>query len=242
MARLAPLAFIAGALAVLAALSGCDGQVIRLGGGSMSVDGAACPHAQVPASQVLWIGDSWQLLPSGSEAHTEVRNLARAAGAIGPSDDYTIAAEAAAPMIVPTTAGGPTPIPTQYAKQEASANVKVLIMDGGTWDTINSDTTTTVSNVIASFNRLLSSVATGGTVTDVIYFLMPLVVSGVDELRPGLEGVCTSSAVPCHFIDLESSWSTGDDTGGSVPVPTASGAEVIANQIWAIMQTYCIAQ
>ena len=41
---------------------------------------------EVSASEVLWIGDSWVLVP-GSQV-TRVRDLARATGAIGPSDDY----------------------------------------------------------------------------------------------------------------------------------------------------------
>ena len=53
---------------------------------------------------------------------------ARTAGAIGPSDDYVIGAAPATTMAM---------IASQYAAQEAGATkVKVLIMDGGTWDTI----------------------------------------------------------------------------------------------------------
>jgi hypothetical protein len=230
MARSAAVAYIAGAVA-LAAAAGCDGKVIRLGNPPPPSDGSACPHAQVPASQVLWIGDSWQLLPAGQEAHTQVRNLARTANAIGPNDDYTVKAAPASTIAA---------IEQQYITQEASTgNVKVVIMDGGTWDTINNQSSTTV---IQTFTELLSTVASNQTVTDVIYFLMPSDVSGVDELRPGLEAACASSAVRCHFIDLQPSWSAGDDTGGGVPVPTPAGATVIAQQIWATMQASCIAQ
>jgi hypothetical protein len=177
-----------------------------------------------------------------------VRVLARTAGAIGPSDDYTIDAVAAAPMIVPSTNGGPAPIPTQYTSQEASATkVKVLIMDGGTWDTITNNSSTTVTGVAASFQQLLSTVASDGTVTDVIYYLMPELsgnIPGVAALRPLLEQLCTQSAVPCHFLDLQPLWTdpSAYNTAGSPPVPTSSGATVIADAIWSIMQTNCIAQ
>ncbi|HZL21640.1 MAG TPA: SGNH/GDSL hydrolase family protein [Polyangia bacterium] len=237
MARSAPVACIAGTLAALAGAAGCDGQMIRLG---------TCPHAEVPASQVVWIGDSWVLVPNG-EPHTGVRDLARAAGAIGPSDDYTIDAVAAAPMVVPSTNGGPAPIPTQYSSQEAGATkVKVLIMDGGTWDTITNNSSATVTDVADSFKQLLSTVASDGTVTDVIYYLMPELSSipGVAALRPLLEQVCTQSPVPCHFLDLQPIWTdpSSYNTSGSPPVPTDSGATVIADAIWSIMQTNCIGQ
>ena len=166
------------------------------------------PHSQVPAGQVVWLGDSWVLVPNG-EPHTGVRDLARTAGAIGPSDDYTIDAVAAAPMVVPSTNGGPSAIPTQYASQEASATkVKVLIMDGGTWDTITDNSSATVTNVADSFTQLLSTVGTDGTVTDVIYYLMPDLsgIPGVAPLRPLLEQACTESGVPCHFLYLQPLW------------------------------------
>jgi hypothetical protein len=160
--------------------------------------------------------------------------MARTTGAIGQSDDYTVKAAPATTIAA---------IEQQYITQEAATgNVKVVIMDGGTWDTINNDSSTTVTMVIQTFTELLSTVASNQTVTDVIYFLMPSVVPGVDELRSGLEAACTSSAVPCHFIDLQTYWSAGDDTGGGVPVPTAAGATVVADAIWATMQTFCIVQ
>ena len=97
MARLAPITCIAGALAALATGSGCNGERIKLGNGpTLLVDGAACPHAQVSASQVVWIGDSWVTIPGNQ--HTGVRDLARATHAIGPSDDYVNAAAPATTM------------------------------------------------------------------------------------------------------------------------------------------------
>jgi hypothetical protein len=238
VARSATVVRVAAALAALVGLSGCDGDVIRLGGG-------ACTHGQVPANQVLWIGDSWQLVPAGAEPHTDVLAQARAASAAGASDTYTIGAAAAASM---------TTIATQYQSHEASTTkVKVLIMDGGTWDTfISTDLATTVTSVAASFNDLLATVASDGTVTSVIYFLMPELtdipgitsIPGVAELRPLLEQSCAQSTVACYFIDLQKFWTNPTDytTSTSPPVPTADGAKVIADQIWSIMQTNCIAQ
>src|SRR5262249_52327370 len=79
-----------GWLVALAAVSGCGGKVIHLGDGTPLADGGPCPHAQVAASQVLWIGDSWVLNPGNQ--HTAVQASAVAAGAIAAGDAYTIAA------------------------------------------------------------------------------------------------------------------------------------------------------
>ncbi len=236
MARPAAAWWIAAVVAALAA-GGCDGDLIHLGQEQTAFDGGVCPHAQVPASQVLWIGDSWVLVPGNQ--HTGVRDLARAAGAIGANDDYTIGAVAASTM---------ADIAGQYTAQEASATkVKVVIMDGGTWDTIQSSgSAASISSVAATFTQLLATVAGDGTVTEVVYFLVPPLsgIPGVDQLRPLLTQACTQSSVPCHFLDLQQLW-TGHpeyDTGGTIPVPTSAGGTVIAGALWGLMQASCIAQ
>jgi len=217
-------------LAVATTLAACGGRAIHLGG--------ACPHAQVSANEVLFIGDSWVLV-TGSQ-HTRVRDLARDAGAIGPNDDYVIGAAPATTMAT---------IANQYATQEAGATkVKVVIMDGGTWDTLLANgSDASVSAVDATFKQLLAQVAADGTVQHIIYFLtaeMPG-IPGVAALRPLLQQDCAASAVPCHFIDTTTVWSghpeyTMNDTG--VPVPTDAGSLAIADAIWAVMQQSCIAQ
>jgi hypothetical protein len=238
MARLAPITCIAGALAALATGSGCAGERIKLGNGQpLLVDGSACPHAQVSASQVVWIGDSWVTIPGNQ--HTGVRDLARAAGAIGPGDDYTI--DAANGALIGQIA-------VQYTSQEATAiKAKVLIMDGGTLDTIMMDTSATVTSVANTFTQLLSTVADDGTVTAIIYFLMPELpnIPGVAALRPLLQQACTQSTVPCFFLDLQPLWvghPEYTDTASGGIFPTDAGGTVIADAIWGLMQSNCIAQ
>jgi len=236
MARLPPLTCLAGALATLAVASGCDGERIKLGNGAL-VDGAACPHAQVAASQVLWIGDSWVLVPGNQ--HTGVRDLAQMSGAIGPAADYTIAAAPATTM---------AQIAGQYTAQESGVTkVKVLIMDGGTWDTIAANgSAASVASVANTFTQFLATVAADGTVDQIIYYLVPELsgIPGVADLRPLLMQACNQSPVPCYFLDLQIMWAGHPEyaTGTSPPVPTDAGGAAIAQAIWATMQAQCIAQ
>jgi hypothetical protein len=227
------------ALAVLLALvaaGACDGKSIHLGDGWL--DGGSCLHGQVQANEVLWIGDSW-ILVTGSQ-HTRVADLARAAGAIGSNDDYVIGAVAAAPLAA---------IANQYATREAGATkVKVVIMDGGTWDTIvGNGSDAAVNSVVTTFDEFLTQVADDGTVQHVVYFLPPelALIPGVAALRPLLQQACGASTVPCHFIDLQQQiWSAHPEyTDPSLGfLPNDAGSKALADAIWAVMLQNCIAQ
>jgi hypothetical protein len=219
----------------LAAVAACDGKSIHLGNGR-------CVRGQVSAGEVLWIGDSWVLIP-GSQ-HTGVRDSARMTNAIGANDDYVIGAAPATAMPM---------IASQYAAQEAGATkVKVLIMDGGTWETIQASgmggsVSAAVSGAASAFGDLLAQVASDGTVQHVIYFLTPELpgIPGVAMLRPLLQQACAASAVPCHFLDLQPIWVNHVEeytAPGAIPVPTDAGGTAIADAIWSLMQEKCIAQ
>ena len=223
-----------GFLVAVAALPACGGKTIHLGNGR--TDGAPCPHAQVAATEVLWIGDSWIFTPGGQQ--TRVRDLARAAGAIGPNDDYVFGAAAAATMAA---------IANQYATQEAGATkVKVLIMDGGTWDTIVANgSDASVTGAASAFGTFLTQVASDATVEHVIYCLPPELpgIPGVAALRPLVLQACMQSMVPCHFIDFQMPWDGHPEyTASNGIFPTDAGAKVVADKIWAVMQESCIAQ
>lgn len=228
---------MARSLAVLAALAGCDGKLIHLGDGH---DGSVCTHAQVNANEVLWIGDSWILMP-GSQV-TRVRDRARDAGAIGPSDDYVNAAAPATTM---------SAIANQYATREMGATkVKVLIMDGGTWDTIVANMSGASISAAAmsagtAFDQLLALIASDGTVEDIIYFLTPELggIPGVATLRPLVKQSCEGSTIRCHFLDLQPLWAGHSDyTAPGDTFASEMGAQVLADAIWGIMQDKCIAQ
>ena len=235
MARSAPVGRFAHGLLLIAVIASCGGKLIQLGGGA--TDGSAsCPHAQVAANEVVWIGDSWILIPG--DQHTGVRDLARAAGAIGPSDDYAIDAVAASTMAA---------VANQYVTAEATATkVKVVIMDGGTWDTITGNgSSASVMSAENGFNQFLATVASDGTVQHIVYVLPPELpnVPGVADLRAPLMQACAQSTVPCHFLDAQPLWAGHPEytVSGSF-VPTDAGGGVIAAAIWALMQQNCIAQ
>jgi hypothetical protein len=244
----------------LAALPSCGGERIRLGDAAVATGGAggdtganagasgdagaggnrACPAGQVLASEVLWIGDTWIQIP-GTQ-HTRVRDLARATGAIGPNEDYANEAAPATDMAA---------IAQQYRTRESGATkVKVLLMDGGTWDPIAAQAkgepvAPAIDNAVSTFQAFLAQVASDGTVEHIVYFLMPELSKnvGVATMRPLFQQACAASAVPCHFLDLQPLWLGHPEYTAPDGIQSSeAGARVIADSIWAIMQANCIAQ
>jgi hypothetical protein len=70
-------------------------------------------------------------------------------------------------------------------------------------------------------------------------------IAGVAALRPQLMQSCAQSTVPCHFLDLQTDLHWPDHpeyTSSDGILPTEAGALAIAEGIWAIMRTSCIAQ
>jgi len=201
-----------------------------------------CPHAQTAANEVLWIGDSW--IQSPGTQHTRVRDLARNAEAIAPNEDYFNLALAASSM---------ADVAKQYDTREAGATkVKVLLMDGGTWDPIAAQMSggsaavpAAIERSLSAFQQFLAKVASDGTVEHIVYFLVPelATVPGVANMRPRLQQACADSSVPCHFIDLQPHWVGHPEYTASDGIQSSeAGAIVIANLIWQTMQENCIAQ
>jgi hypothetical protein len=239
----------------LVALPSCGGERIRLGDAALAAGGSggdgtgsdagagggiACSAAPVLASEVLWIGDTWIQIP-GTQ-HTRVRDFARASGAIGPNEEYANEAAPATDM---------ADIAQQYrTRQSGGTKVKVLLMDGGTWDPIaarmmGAPIGPAIDNAVSTFEAFLAEVAGDGTVEHVVYFLMPELpaIPGVATMRPLLQQACANSAVPCHFLDLQPLWLGHPEyTAPDGVQASEAGARVIADAIWSIMQDNCIAQ
>lgn len=233
----------------LASLAGCGGKIIRLGvqpdsGGtdSVGVDNGPsniCQHGQVKASEVVWIGDVWALIPGSQQDH--LRDLALSAGTLVSGEKYVSLAAPAKFM---------ADITNQYISREAGATkVKVVLMDGGTWDTImgSNALNAAVTTAADGFKQFLAKVASDATVEHVIYFLCPehATIPGVSALRPLMKSACAQSAVPCHFLDLQDYWAGHPeyiDASSGLAAPSDLGGQVLAEKIWEIMRTNCIAQ
>ncbi|MEI9937884.1 MAG: SGNH/GDSL hydrolase family protein [Pseudomonadota bacterium] len=222
--------------------SGGGGVVERGGAGGAAGTSQMCAHAEIFANEVLWIGDSWIQRP-GTQ-HVRVRDLAREAGTIGGDEDYVDLAADASSMAM---------VAKQYDSRElGSTKVKVLLMDGGTWDPIaaqmlggSSAVAAAIDNSISAFEQFLTTVANDGTVEHVVYFLVPelATVPGVATMRPRLQQVCANSSVPCHFIDLQPYWADHPEYTAADGIQSSeAGAVVIADLIWGSMQENCIAQ
>jgi hypothetical protein len=212
---------------------GPDGSTSTSTVAPTGADGGVCPAGQVSADEVLWIGDSWILNP-GTQT-TRVRDLAREAGAIGPTEDYVNHAAAGATM---------SAIASQYSAQESGqTKVKVLIMDGGGWDLfLANGSTTAVASVTSSFQQLLATIANDGTVQHILYFLVPDSASpGVAQLRQGMQQACAGSTVPCSFLDLQPIWANHPEYSAGI-FATDAGGVALGDAIWALMQQNCIAQ
>lgn len=198
--------------------------------------GPECTRDGYTPDQVVWIGDSWFTIPGIQK--TRVEELARSGGALAEGESYENRAAAASDLAA---------IVQQYDASKAGNPPRVLIMDGGTWDTIVSNgSPSTVARVIVDFNAFLERVAAEGLVEQIIYMLVPELpqIPGVAELRPGLMEACGNSAAPCHFLDLQPLWD-GHPEYTSMPdgiQASALGATVIAEEIWSIMRRECIAQ
>jgi hypothetical protein len=197
--------------------------------------GASCEGGVTSPNEVLWIGDSWLTVPMNQGARERVHDLARGAGVLGADDAYESQVEDGAKM--PAVAA-------QYETQQATgpADVKVLLMDGGTYETLlGMGSQVSIDGAIADFEDFLAKVASDGTVEHIVYVLMPDLIPGVMAMRADMMTLCENSPVPCHFINLQDYWGNPNEYT-SLALPTASGAIVIGDAIWAAMQQHCIAQ
>lgn len=231
----------------LAGSSSGGGTTSMLAAGEAGVGGETdtCASGQVLSSEVVWIGDSWVIRP-GTQ-HTRVTELARLAGTLATNEDYS--------FDLPKEGADMAAIAKQYeARQAGTTKIKVLLMDGGTWDPIIANLTgmsvsDAIDTSVRNFRSFLAQVASDGTVEHIVYFLVPELptIPGVAEMRPELQQACAESAVPCHFLDLETLWQQRRDDEPSYTADdgiqaSSKGGTVIGEAIWKIMQDECIAQ
>lgn len=255
--------------AVLSASHRCEGGACRVGGapnapaaggasGSAGASGGAaeagasgmstCAHGEVPANQVLLIGDSF--FASSHQIAAYLEELARTAGAISAGERYRDNSR----LTVNALALAGNGIKDQYDQAVAEAQAKVVIMNGGGADvlvgscqSVNADCPLLV-NAAAAATSLLGKMAEDG-VQHVVYAFYPDPVdedvrAKMDALRPLIQSVCASSPVPCEWLDLRGTFAGqyGDYVQPDGLNPTDAGSRASAGAIWATMRGACIAQ
>jgi hypothetical protein len=206
------------------------------GGSGAGTGGQTCLRGQVAADELVFIGDTWVEYPGTLLSRFEEHAID--AGTLSAGEHFEELAAAAV---------GLSAIVDQYeARQEESPKIKVLVMDGGTWDTLNAGgSQESVDRVVTVFEQFLEQVAGDGTVEHLLYFLMPPLpsIEGVDALRNPLRDLCDGSLVPCHFLDLAPVWEGHPEYIDVSGIQASeSGGRAIADELWRIMEDNCIAQ
>jgi hypothetical protein len=193
---------------------------------------SGCVHSEVKANEVIWIGDSWIMIPG--DQHNRVRDLAWAAGTIRPNEDYVELAVSGSPIAT---------IVNQYNTREAGS-VKVILIDSGGIDFIQGGDSA-IPNVVNTFNQFLDKVRSDGTVQHIVYFHYPDLMSipCLGTMWSAMRQDCAGSPVPCYFLDLQPLFAGRPEYIGSDTIhPSLAGAIVIGEAIWYIMQQNCIAR
>jgi lysophospholipase L1-like esterase len=207
------------------------------------------PSGETPelaADDVILIGDSYFEIPN-QEFNRELSRLAREAGMIGDNESFRDHAISGTRL-----AGGFSPIPQQYANAQQQAPARVVVMDGGGNDIIQSQCVdcARVTNAIAAAAELLEQMADDGTVEQIIFFYYPdfpnfpaLRADAMDFMRPRLQSICEESSVPCEFLDLRPIFVGHPEfTGPDNLHPSVAGSRATAQAVFTILQATPIAQ
>jgi lysophospholipase L1-like esterase len=201
----------------------------------------------VPGKEIAVLGDSYvalsynQPIPGDSFPFvTELQKLARAAGALGPSEEYRKYAVSGAAM-----APGPLalirPIPLQLDDALAAGKTTVVLMDGGGNDVLvdnrgclnftsvaevaaNKDCTAVVDRALEASQKMFDKGVAAG-VKAVVFFFYPHLPKDslgggagpnyvLDYAYPRVKQFCESqSKAKCHFVDMRKGFDDGTWTG-----------------------------
>jgi len=222
------------------------------GGAADTTDGgagaASCEHGNVPANQLLVIGDTFFAATHQITAYLE--GLARDAGAVSVGERYRDRSSGLSGGL----ALGGSVIADQYTSGASEAAVKVVVMNGGGADALigscdNANASCAVLAAAAQAAQALFAKMATDNVEHVVYAFYPdpgdaTVKAKLDALRPLIQSACEEAPLPCHWLDLrtvfaghESEYLQADQLN-----PSDAGARACAAAIWATMQQYCIAQ
>lgn len=228
---------------VLSTSHRCAAGVCRAGASS-----DPCLHGEIPANQVLLIGDSF--FASSHQVTAYLEGLAREAGVLAPGDRYRDNSR----LIDNGLALGGSGILDQYLDASAEAPVDVVIMNGGGADVLLGScdvpdaSCPIITAAAAALDELFTQLAADGVI-HVFYVFYPDPVDGnvrarMDALRPLAKSACDASAVDCTWLDLRPSFAGkyDDYIQPDGLNPTAEGSRASANTIFGAMQDRCIAQ
>jgi hypothetical protein len=221
------------------------------GGASQGGDagaGGSCTAGGVDGNSVLLIGDSF--FAQSHAITAELEGLARSSGALQSGQRY----QDQSSMLDNALALNSNGILGQYTRGKAEASVRVVIMNGGGADLLLGscdapyESCPVITNAAAAARDLFAHMAIDG-VSNVLYAFYPNPVDAtlaqkIDAFRPLAQRACSESSVPCHFVDLRTSFAGHyDEYVLSDGInPTAAGARASAAAIWEAMRAYCIAQ
>jgi hypothetical protein len=218
------------------------------GGAAGASSPDTCQPQQVPANQVLVLGDSF--FASSHQITAYLEDLARSSGALPAGERYRDNSR----LTNNGLALGGSGILDQYRSGADDAPVEVVIMNGGGADVLlgSCDTADASCPIIAAaataLGELFTQMADDG-VGHVVYAFYPnpldsAVHARMDALRPLAEAACAASPVACEWLDLRDAFNGqyGDYIQADGLNPTAAGSQAAAAAIWRRMQERCIAQ
>ena len=237
---------------VLSARHTCQQGVCRAEeNGPTTVDASTCESTelgigQFDANQVVILGDAF--FASTHEVTAFLEDQARANGLLDPGERYRDESTVTANALALSGNG----LAAQYARATAEGDVQVVIMNGGgadallgTCETVDLTCPALTAAVLAA-EELLAQMAVNG-VTRIMYIFYPdpsdaELRAKLDVLRPAIRDLCETGPVVCDWLDLREPFSGSEDeylqTSGLTL--TTDGARAAAEEIWAVMQNWCI--
>jgi hypothetical protein len=209
----------------------------------------ACGGIALDASKMVILGDSF--FATTHEITAQLEALARDAGVHSSDDAYRDYSRLVGNALAVMGNG----IDGQYTEAMVEGPVSVVIMNGGGADALLGTCETVdaacpvIGEAVDAARDLLAKMAADG-VTEVIYVFYPDAQNAaatrekVDALRPLIQTVCGEAATRCHWLDLRPTFegNYAEYVSEDGLNPTEAGSEAVAREIWAIMQSNCIAQ
>ena len=209
--------------------------------------GTACTPPKLASSDVLILGD---VLIELSIFAAQLEQQAVLTGNLAAGQHYRNEAAGLSSLL----ATGPQSIDSEYSGALADGPARVIIMDGGATDVLNGQCAGMLTPdcpaahaAVSGAEQLFSRFAQDG-VEHVVYFFYgdpvenPTLKDGLDLMRPLLRNACGRSPVPCHWLDLRTTFERHPEyVGNQGLVFTDAGATAAAAATFAFMQAQCVA-